>query len=131
MALWTKAYRDRLPDKAFLFIDKTGKRAFPVYDARGALSFRHLMAAKIQLSKAAGLSCSKKGEISRKISQLEEKTRNDPRNFKYVIVVYRRTKSLSKGRALIKGYATSKKEALAYAREIGGVVYLNKKHVRR
>ncbi len=130
MARWTTAYRDRLPDKAFLFIDKkTGERKLPVYDRKGKLSYAHVKNARARLDQVKGLSAKKRAEIRRKLVRLEKKALDQPSNYKYAIVTYRRKNPGSgRGKPRIRGYATTKDEASQYAKEIGGRVILNKKY---
>ena len=130
MARWTTAYRDRLPDKSFLFIDpKTGDRKLPVYNKKGQLSYPHVKNALARLDQVKGLSKKKRAEIRRKLARLEKKALDQPQNYKYAVVTYRRKNPGSgRGQPRVRGYATTKTEAARYAREVGGRVVLNKKY---
>jgi len=73
MAKWSQKYQDRLPDTAFLYVDRrTGERKLPVLNAQGNLSVRHLNNAKARLNQVTGISPRKRADIRREIESLQK-----------------------------------------------------------
>ena len=72
MAKWTRAYIDRLPNEAFLYVDKrTGKRSLPVMNHKGEISVPHLNNAKARLNQT-NISQAAKRDILREINRLQK-----------------------------------------------------------
>lgn len=73
MAKWSYGYRKRLPNEAFLYVNKqTGDRKLPVLNAQGNLSVSHLNNAEARLNQTKGISRQKKTQIRKEINKLQK-----------------------------------------------------------